>query len=384
MAVCYSTEKSSTLYALHCLLSAFSLGEKIMARINPSIVLKILIMLLVFLSACAQAPEPTQAPTNTPVPTPTPAPVEKQVTIIPSQVVVDGFDVAEPDPDTGEIEVVVQGSTSNTCTTVEGVTVSRDGEVFSVQIETKFSPGPDCEEMPTQFEEAVYLDAANLEPGSYLVTSGIVQSFEIEDGQPAEKPGDPTEGTSEEVGTSTEEETATTETGTAETTTPVDEPTSDEPRDCQDSAIFVADITYPDNTEVAAGEVFTKTWEIRNEGTCTWGSGYELEFVSGTFIQADPLDDPFPTVPPTDSVELSAVVAAPGTAGTHSGTWVLKRPEGDNVETQDGQAFDFWAIVVVPGGGTTTTTKEPEEIDPTGVVCARRPIRLMKASYCSL
>src|SRR5574341_2099831 len=48
---------------------------------------------------------------------------------------------------------------------------------------------------------------------------------------------------------------------------------------CRDEAIFVEDVTYPDNTRLAAGEKFTKTWKLQNTGKCTW-IGYTIAFFS--------------------------------------------------------------------------------------------------------
>ena len=346
-----------------------------MAKIVPLKVFLLLILLLLSISACTQTPEPTQAPTTAPTPTvPAPtqtsAPVEKQVIILPSQVVVDQIEVMELDPDSGEIEVVVQGSTSNSCTSIKGINISRDGGVFLLQVEASFEPGPDCEEETTRFKEVVFLEAQDLDPGSYLVTSGVVQSFEVGSDQITEEPENPVEESAIEGDTPSETGTIADETGISETTTSADDAVSDEPRDCQDNAVFLADITFPDNTEVAAGEAFTKTWEIRNEGSCTWGPGYELEFVSGTFEQLESIEDTFPSVHPAESMEISVVVTAPDTAGTHSGTWVIKRPEGDSIETQPGQAFDLWAVIIVPRGADVVTI-ETRDINEEGVVCAQ-------------
>jgi hypothetical protein len=46
-------------------------------------------------------------------------------------------------------------------------------------------------------------------------------------------------------------------------------------------ATFVADVTVPDGTIYKTGDVFTKTWRIRNAGTSTWTPGYALVFISG-------------------------------------------------------------------------------------------------------
>ena len=136
--------------------------------------------------------------------------------------------------------------------------------------------------------------------------------------------------------------------------------------------VFVADVTYPDNTTVAASEVFTKTWEIRNRGHLHLGDGLRTGIRPRVlFHQAVSLDDPFPSVAPKGTVELSVAVTAPTTAGTHSGVWVIKRPEGDTIQTQDGQAFDFWAIIVVPSTRTVVTTTETRDVNTDGVVCAQ-------------
>jgi uncharacterized protein YkwD len=329
-----------------------------MASLVPPKYFKFLIPLIIFASACTQTPQATSVPTRSATATLTPETPEPQVVILESQVIVDQISLMDPDPDTGQIEVTVKGATSNTCTSVDGISITKQGNVFSVNIETTTTPGSECQQKAVSFEETVMLDAQDLEPGVYLVTSGTAQTFEVAATQPTGEPGASTGNTSEE-------------TSTQEMPTATPQPSSDEPRDCQDDAVFVADVTYPDNTSVAAGEIFTKTWEIRNNGTCNWGTGYELEFVRGSFAQVVPLDDPFPAAAPQESVELSVAVTAPTTAGTHSGVWVIKRPEGDTIQTEDGQAFDFWAIVVVPSARSVTTPTENREVNADGVVCAQ-------------
>jgi Ig-like domain from next to BRCA1 gene len=48
--------------------------------------------------------------------------------------------------------------------------------------------------------------------------------------------------------------------------------------DCIDKAAFVADVTIPDNTLLKKNTGITKTWRIKNAGTCTWADGYQLTF----------------------------------------------------------------------------------------------------------
>ena len=44
---------------------------------------------------------------------------------------------------------------------------------------------------------------------------------------------------------------------------------------------FVDDVTIPDNTVMAPGQTFRKTWRIQNAGSCAWNSGYQLVFSGG-------------------------------------------------------------------------------------------------------
>ena len=57
-------------------------------------------------------------------------------------------------------------------------------------------------------------------------------------------------------------------------------PSTVQPTAMFDLAQFVRDVTIPDGSTYAPGATFTKTWRLRNAGTCTW-SGYVLVFDSG-------------------------------------------------------------------------------------------------------
>src|SRR4030042_4480106 len=59
------------------------------------------------------------------------------------------------------------------------------------------------------------------------------------------------------------------------TNTPVPPTATPIPIPC-DRAQFVSDVSVPDNTEIGAGTTFVKTWKMRNNGSCTWTSGYAL------------------------------------------------------------------------------------------------------------
>src|SRR6187455_1853414 len=48
-----------------------------------------------------------------------------------------------------------------------------------------------------------------------------------------------------------------------------------------DWAQFVSDVTVPDGTIFQPGATFTKTWRLKNIGTCTWTTAYSMVFDSG-------------------------------------------------------------------------------------------------------
>jgi len=93
-----------------------------------------------------------------------------------------------------------------------------------------------------------------------------------------------------------------------------------------DQAQYVKDVTIDDGTTFAPGETFTKTWRLRNAGTCTW-SGYSLVFDSG-----DAMNGTSPvtigTVNPGQEVDLSVTFTAPSTSGSYRGYWRIRNTSG--------------------------------------------------------
>jgi hypothetical protein len=91
---------------------------------------------------------------------------------------------------------------------------------------------------------------------------------------------------------------------------------------CLDQAAFVRDLTAVDDTAFPPGATFTKTWRLRNTGTCTWGPEYYLIFFSGARMEGEA--QPLPVVPPEGEVDLSVTLTAPAFDGTFRGDWLLQ------------------------------------------------------------
>ena len=93
-------------------------------------------------------------------------------------------------------------------------------------------------------------------------------------------------------------------------------------------ARFVADVTIPDDMEIAAGQNFTKTWRVRNSGSRAWAAGFTLEFAGGTPMNSVP-SHPVPAIPAGAEGEISVEMRAPTLPGTHYADFRLKDDRGD-------------------------------------------------------
>lgn len=98
---------------------------------------------------------------------------------------------------------------------------------------------------------------------------------------------------------------------------------------CSDAATFVGDLTVPDNSQMAPGVGFVKTWRVRNSGTCTWDGRYSLVHSGGDLLGAITASFPLPlTVAPGQTADLSVSLVSPGTAGRYESDWKLSNAQG--------------------------------------------------------
>ena len=91
-----------------------------------------------------------------------------------------------------------------------------------------------------------------------------------------------------------------------------------------DAAAFIADVTIPDGSVVGRGQSFTKTWRIKNVGTCTWTTAYDLVFVSGERLGGQNAVAVPASVSPGGSVDISVQLTAPNQDGRYKGYWKLR------------------------------------------------------------
>ena len=121
-----------------------------------------------------------------------------------------------------------------------------------------------------------------------------------------------------------------------------------------DAGKFVGDVTFPDNSDVAPGQAFVKTWKLQNTGACPWTSAYTAVFVGGDSMGA-PASVPVSTgsVAPGETVELSISFIAPQKVGRYRSEWRLRNASGQ-VFGLGKDEKPFWAQVdVVTASGIT-------------------------------
>ncbi len=98
---------------------------------------------------------------------------------------------------------------------------------------------------------------------------------------------------------------------------------------CTYDAEFIEDVTIPADTEVDTSSAFTKTWKVKNIGTCKWEEGdVQLVFASGDPINSETVVN-VPETKANKSVDVSINFTAPGTVGTYRSNWTLKVVDGD-------------------------------------------------------
>ena len=123
---------------------------------------------------------------------------------------------------------------------------------------------------------------------------------------------------------------------------------------CSDWAQFIADVTVPDGTRYDPGATFTKTWRLRNIGTCTWTTAYTMFFDSGTPMGST-TSVAFPNnVVPGQTVDLSVNMVAPNVAGHYISYWKFKNASGTPFGIGFNANRDWWVEINVNGTPTTS------------------------------
>jgi len=95
-----------------------------------------------------------------------------------------------------------------------------------------------------------------------------------------------------------------------------------------DGAQFVADVTVPDDTVFSPNQTFTKTWRLKNIGTCSWTPSYAVAFSDGNSMNGPATQALVGNVNPGQTVDISVNLTAPADPGTYTGNYRLRNAAG--------------------------------------------------------
>ena len=134
-----------------------------------------------------------------------------------------------------------------------------------------------------------------------------------------------------------------------------------------DWVTFIKDVSIPDGTVLTAGETFTKTWRLKNRGTCTWTSDYMLVFTSGVQMGGTTAVRLPGNVAPGQTVDVSVTLTAPVSRGRYTSYWMLRNPSGVLFGYGDNANTAFYVDIKtedLPHGTVTGNFYYPSEFNP--------------------
>ncbi|HET9913176.1 MAG TPA: NBR1-Ig-like domain-containing protein, partial [Anaerolineales bacterium] len=146
-----------------------------------------------------------------------------------------------------------------------------------------------------------------------------------------------------------------------------------------DRAEFIADVTIPPGTIMTPSQQFTKTWRLKNAGSCVWTTSYRLAFFSGEQMGAVSSAQVPREVAPGQVVDLSINMTAPSMPGSYRGYWIFQNATGQlfGIGSQGSQPW-FVDILVpeatfTPTPGTTATQSPTPTNTPGGSTATPLP-----------
>ncbi|MBG7609627.1 MAG: hypothetical protein IZT55_02050 [Anaerolineae bacterium] len=110
---------------------------------------------------------------------------------------------------------------------------------------------------------------------------------------------------------------------------------------------FQSDITIQDGTVFAPNADFTKTWRIKNIGSCSWTTSYDLVFVEGSRMDGKKVQSLSEKVRPGETLDISIGLTSPTTAGDYRGYWMLRSDDGQWFGYGNSANKAFWADITV-------------------------------------
>ena len=244
-----------------------------------------------------------------------------------------------------QINAVVHGKLTESCSTVGWSQVQYASNTFQITVFVVSPTDRGCIQTITPFEATIVLNTADLPAGTYtVIANGVSAVFTLPVENPTASPIPTVAATSQA---------------------------------CLDTAAFVADVTIPDSTVVASNTPFTKTWRLKNTGSCTWDSSYLVSYISGTTMSQQPgylIVRQGQTVAPGQTVNISVGMTSPVENGNYQSYWGLKEENGPLLPIQGGANGNSFYVKIKVNDGTvagsiTTASIAIEREEGSGTVC---------------
>ncbi len=223
-----------------------------------------------------------------------------------------------------QASAVVRGILSEACARLDESRVEYSNNTYKITVYATSPTDHGCAAVISPFETTVALDIQGKPAGTYTVTAnGVDAVFTLKGAQPAPS--------------------------AVPTAAPSLVPTTAPSQGCTDSAAFVSDISVPDNVLFSAGTPFTKTWRIKNTGTCTWTSDYLVYYISGATMSQQPayrIVQPGQRVEPGQTVDISVGMTAPMDTGYYTSYWGLKGRDGRPMPVAGGASGNSFYVKI--------------------------------------
>ena len=111
---------------------------------------------------------------------------------------------------------------------------------------------------------------------------------------------------------------------------------------------FLGDVNFPPGTVVKPGTKFSKTWTVKNTGTCKWTRDYDLVLAGGEAFGTNKRGDIPREVLPGETIDLTIYdMVAPMTEGTYYSYWMIAAPDGARIGYGPGQQWGLGIELIV-------------------------------------
>ena len=149
------------------------------------------------------------------------------------------------------------------------------------------------------------------------------------------------------------------------------------PGGCSNNSKWVKDLSYDDKNHtdpptLKPGEAFTKGWQLKNNGSCTWKTGYVLAYSYGNVSAAQMGGQPIPVtkdVKSGESYDFQVNLIAPVVPGHYIGYWDMRDPQNKKF------GMTIWVDIIVKSN--TTPTPPPTQAPVPNVEFSANPTTVL-------